>query len=110
MKQGDIYESYLDPTVGSEQGGRRPVLIISGNALNKFANTVIVCPLTTSIKNYQGAPVLEPTVENGLTKASEVLIIHIRSVDKRRLKKLIGSVDLKVVQQVKKSLNDMLYF
>ncbi|MGB5981841.1 MAG: type II toxin-antitoxin system PemK/MazF family toxin [Nonlabens sp.] len=110
MKQGDIYDSYLDPVKGSEQGGRRPVLIISGNALNKFANTVIVCPLTTSIKNYQGAPILEPSAENGLSKTSEVLVVYTRSIDKSRLKNLIGTVDLKVVEQAKKSLNDILYY
>ena len=110
MKQGDIYNAYLDPIKGSEQGGRRPVLIISGNSINKYANTLIVCPLTTSIKNYQGAPILDPSGTNGLLKKSEVLVVHVRSVAKERLKEFIGSVDMAIVNQVKKSLNDILYY
>jgi mRNA interferase MazF len=110
MRQGDIYNAYLDPTVGSEQGGRRPILIISGNSINKYANTVIVCPLTTSIKNYQGAPILDPNEANGLKKKSEVLVVHARSISKDRLKDFVGRVNKEVVDQSIKSLNDILYY
>lgn len=66
MKQNDIYEAYLDPIVGSEQGGRRPVVIISGNLINSRVRNVICCPLTSRIKNYAGNPILKPHASNGL--------------------------------------------
>lgn len=110
MKQGDIWELYLNPTKGSEQSGRRPAVIISGNMLNTYLQVVIVCPLTTSIKNYKGNLIVEPNKENGLTAISEVLTFHVRSVSKTRLDKKIGSIALKDVETIKKTLNDILKF
>jgi mRNA interferase MazF len=54
MRQGYIFMAYLDASAGTEQGGRRPVVIVSGNTVNKFTPNVVVCPMTTSIKNYHG--------------------------------------------------------
>ncbi|HET8752793.1 MAG TPA: type II toxin-antitoxin system PemK/MazF family toxin, partial [Salinimicrobium sp.] len=80
MKQGEIWNIYLDPVSGREQVGRRPAVIISGNLLNTYLEVVIVCPLTTSIKNYKGNLILEPNKMNGLKEKSEVLTFYIRSV------------------------------
>lgn len=110
MKQGEIWELYLNPTKGSEQSVRRPAVIISGNMLNTYLQVVIVCPLTTSIKNYKGNLILEPNKINGLEKTSEVLIFHVRSVSKTRLDKKIGKISLKEVAVIKKTLNDILKF
>ncbi|MGH9743897.1 MAG: type II toxin-antitoxin system PemK/MazF family toxin, partial [Candidatus Acidiferrum sp.] len=46
MLRGEVFQAYLDPVVGSEQGGRRPVLIVSRNALHTNLPIVIVVPLT----------------------------------------------------------------
>ncbi|WP_158838425.1 type II toxin-antitoxin system PemK/MazF family toxin [Polaribacter sp. L3A8] len=110
MKQGEIWELYLNPTKGSEQSGRRPAVIISGNMLNKHLQVVIVCPLTTSIKNYKGNLIINPNEINGLEKTSEVLIFHVRSVSKTRLDKKIGKIPLKDIEVIKKTLNDILKF
>lgn len=110
MKQGEIWELYLNPTKGSEQSGRRPAVIISGNMLNTYLQVVIVCPLTTSIKNYKGNLILEPNKNNGLEKTSEVLTFHVRSVSKTRLDKKIGKIPMEKVSFIKKTLNDILKF
>lgn len=110
MKQGEIWELYLNPTKGSEQSGRRPVVIISGNMLNKYLEVVIVCPLTTSVKNYKGNLILQPNETNGLSKTSEVLTFHVRSVSKTRLDKKVGQIPLKEVEAIKKTLNDILKY
>jgi len=110
MKQGEIWEMYFDPTKGSEQKGRRPAVIISGNLLNKYLSVVIVCPLTTSIKNYKGNVVLEPTSLNGLAKTSEVLTFHIRSVSKERLKNKLGRINNKELETIKQGLSDILRY
>lgn len=110
MKQGEIWELYLNPTKGSEQSGRRPAVIISGNMLNTYLQVVIVCPLTTSIKNYKGNLIIKPNEINGLEKISEVLTFHVRSVSKTRLDKKIGKIPLKDVEVIKKTLNDIFKF
>lgn len=110
MKQGEIWELYLDPVAGREQGGRRPAVIISGNLLNTYLEVVIVCPLTTSIKNYKGNLILEPDELNGLMKKSEVLTFHVRSVSKDRLKNRLGEISKSDVEFIKSTLNDILRY
>lgn len=110
MKQGEIWYASLDPTKGSEQAGYRPVMILSGNLLNKYLNTVIVVPLTTKIKNYKGNPILEPTIENGLKQSSEILIFHIRSVSKDRLIEKLGDIGSEVLKQSVTTLNEILKY
>lgn len=110
MKQSEIWEMYFNPVKGSEQSGRRPAVIISGNALNDNLGTVIVCPLTTKIKNYKGNVVLEPGDENGLNKTSEILTFHIRSVSKERFSRKLGNITAKELQQIIKTLGDLLRY
>jgi len=110
MRQGEIWEMYFDPVKGSEQGGRRPAVIISGNLLNQYLNVVIVCPLTTKIKKYKGNLILEPNAENGLEDISEVLTFHVRSVSKDRLKNKLGEISMKDVEFIKSTLNDILRY
>ena len=50
MKRGDIYLADLDPTKGSEQAGRRPVLILEDDRLIPATLTVVVVPFTTNLK------------------------------------------------------------
>jgi mRNA interferase MazF len=110
VKQAEIWYANLNPIVGSEQSGHRPVLIISGNMLNKYLNIVIMCPLTTKIKNYKGNLVIEPTKQNGLTSKSEILTFHIRSISKDRLIKKIGSITEDEIEQIKVGLNEILRY
>ena len=110
MKQGEIWNANLNPTKGSEQAGFRPVVIISGNLLNRYLEVVIAVPLTTKIKNYKGNPVLKPGKVNGLKKPSEMLVFHIRSVAKDRLVKKIGDIEEKELKQVVGTLNDILRY
>ncbi len=110
MKQGEIWNMYFDPTEGSEQSRRRPAVIISGNLLNQYLKVVIVCPLSANIKNYKGNVVLKPDAVNGLMKESEVMIFHVRSVSKDRLKKKIGSIDKLQLKEIKQGLDDILRY
>ena len=110
MKQGEIWYASLNPVKGSEQAGYRPVVILSGDLLNKYLKVVIVCPLTTKVKNYKGNLVLQPGKSNGLKKPSEVLVFHIRSVSKDRLSKCIGMVTATELEEMKKGLGEMLKY
>ena len=95
MKQCEIWDIDLNPIQGSEQGGIRPGVIVSGNAMNDHFNLVIVCPITSKIKNYMGDYLLVKNDENGLSTDSEVLVFHVRSIAKSRLKKLRGKITMK---------------
>jgi len=110
MKQGEIWKVYFDPIKGSEQGGNRPAVIVSGNTLNKHLNIVIVCPLTTSIKNYEGNPILKPNIENGLKMPSEIIVFHIRSLSKERFKKKLGIISKEELKTIKNTLDDIIRY
>lgn len=100
MRQRDVWLADLNPVVGSEQAGRRPVVIVSGDALNAHMPVVIVVPLTTRLKGYPTSVRLEPTRENGLTKTGEAIAFQIRAIDKDRLRTRLGAVtprDLKAI-------------
>lgn len=110
MKQSEIWYADLNPTKGNEQAGYRPVVIISGNLLNKYMKIVIVCPLTAKIKNYKGNIILKPTEQNGLDNNSEILVFHVRSVSKNRLVKKIGKIADKELELLKLGLNEILKY
>ncbi|MDO8965454.1 type II toxin-antitoxin system PemK/MazF family toxin [Algoriphagus sp.] len=99
--------SDLNPVIGSEQAGRRPVVILSGNLMNKFLQVVITAPLTSKIKNYQGNPILKPSTLNGLKLESELMVFHIRSISKDRLIEKIGEVSKEELKTALATLNDI---
>lgn len=87
MNQGEIWYADLEPVKGSEQAGRRPVVIISGQTMNIIIETIIVCPLTSVIKNINGCVFVEKNEMNSLKKDSEVLGLQIRTISKQKLTK-----------------------
>lgn len=91
-RQGDVWIADLEPVQGSEQGGRRPILVISGNSLNNALSIVIVVPLSSKIKNYPTSVRIRPSSANGLSKEAEALPFQVRAITKGRLKKKIGTV------------------
>jgi mRNA interferase MazF len=86
MKRGDVYLADLDPTKGSEQAGRRPVLVLEDDRLIPATLTVVVVPFTTNLK-MQNLPtcVLVPAGEGGLRVDSVAIGHQIRALDKRGL-------------------------
>ncbi|MEB2776739.1 type II toxin-antitoxin system PemK/MazF family toxin [Algoriphagus sp. D3-2-R+10] len=107
MRQGEIWMSDLNPVIGSEQAGRRPDVILSGNLMNKFLQVVITAPLTSKVKNYQGNPILEPSQKNGLKLESELMVFHIRSISKDRLIEKIGEISKDELKMALATLKDI---
>ena len=93
IKRGQIYYCDMSPVVGSEQGGIRPVVIIQNDVGNRYSPTTIVCPITSVVtkKPLPTHITLKP-LDCGLRQTSVVLAEHLRTVDKRRLKGLVGIV------------------
>ena len=108
--QGELWTVDLNPVRGSEQAGFCPVLVVSGNLMNAHLNVVWVCPLTSKLHGYAGNPQLQPSTENGLSVPSEVLVVHLRSLDRSRLIQRLGSVDPEVMDVVHQSVAKILKY
>lgn len=101
VKRGEIYYADLSPVIGSEQGGLRPVLIVQNDTGNKHSPTVIAAAITSQINKARLPTHIELEARSyGLTKDSVVLLEQIRTIDKRRLKERMGSLDERLMNQV----------
>ena len=92
-RRGDVYLADLDPVVGAEIGGVRPVLILQNNTGNFFSPTLIVVPLTSNIDKKPNQPthfLLEHV--HGLSRPSVVILEQLKTLDKRRIIRYMGRV------------------
>jgi mRNA interferase MazF len=110
VKQRDICLADLNPVKGSEQSGIRPVVIISGNAMNDNLNICIVCPLSSSIKHYAGCIVLNKDGNNKLDHDSEVITFQIRTISRSRLVKKIGVITETQLQHILHGLMEVMTY
>ncbi|MDX9970283.1 MAG: type II toxin-antitoxin system PemK/MazF family toxin [Candidatus Gracilibacteria bacterium] len=110
MKQKDIYLANMNPTMGSEQSGKRPVVIISGNTLNTNLNIKIVCPISSKVKNQRVTVCIEKNKKNNLDKDSVVLPFQVRSVSNSRLINKIGEISDNELILILKKLNESLLY
>ena len=88
VKRFDVYLINLDPTVGSEIQKTRPCLIVSPDEMNRNIHTVIVAPMTTAGRDY-------PTRISCMfkKKKGQVVLDQLRTIDKSRLIKKLGTID-----------------
>ena len=99
INKGDIYYASLDPIVGSEQNGTRPVVIIQNDIGNKYSPTVLVAPLTSKIKSKPNLPTHVLVKSEPIKHNSIVLLEQIRVLDKSRL---ISYVDTLTKEEIRK--------
>jgi mRNA interferase MazF len=102
MKQFEVYVVNLDPKIGSEIKKSRPAVIVSPDAMNKYLMTLIVAPLTHSVKGY---PSRVPS--NFQNQGGEIVLDQILTVDKSRLIKKLGMIDKNSAQAIKDILKTM---
>jgi mRNA interferase MazF len=101
-KRFDVYLVDLDPAVGSEIRKTRPCLIISPDEMNRFIRTLIVAPMTTVAREY---PTRIKCRFRG--KEGEIVLDQIRTVDKSRLVKKLGSLDRDTCTEVLDTLQEL---
>ncbi|MDO5302065.1 MAG: type II toxin-antitoxin system PemK/MazF family toxin [Tissierellia bacterium] len=101
VKRGDIFYADLNPVVGSEQGGMRPVVIVQNDVGNKYSPTTIVAAITSN-QNKTRLPthVRVCASRNDLPKNSVILLEQVRTIDKKRLKDKIGKFDEATMEKV----------
>lgn len=105
IRRGDIFYANLNPVIGSEQEGKRPVLIIQNNIGNRFSPAVIVAALSAKTVNKIHQPahyMLE--AGHGIDKDSVILLEQIRTIDKSRLLHYFGRLDEKQMMEVNQRL------
>lgn len=105
--RGDIYWANLNPTVGHEQAGLRPVLILSHNIFNKHSGTVIAVAITSQPQKA-GFPLTLELEDSKLPKKSWAKISQIRTLSTKRLGKKIGKASTKELELVVEGLNEIL--
>ena len=105
VKRGDIFYADLNPVIGSEQGGTRPVLVVQNDIGNKYSPTIIITAITSQINKAKLPTHVEIKAGSyGLVKDSVVLLEQIRTIDKKRLKEKIGRCDENLMEQIDKLL------
>ena len=104
--RGDIVWANLDPTVGSEQRGRRPVVIISQDVFNQHSGTVIALALTSQ-EPRAGFPLTVELSSSRLPKKSWVKVSQIRTLSTKRLSGKLGRVDDECLEQLVEGLLEL---
>lgn len=103
--RGDIFYADLNPVVGSEQGGVRPVLIVQNDVGNLYSPTVIVAAITTSDGKAEiPAHISIERTENSLKKDSMVLLEQVRTIDRSRLQEYIGHLGTRSMNRINNAL------
>ena len=108
MKRGDVYWADLVPRSGSEQTGRRPVIVVSHDGFNQTPawKSIIVVPISTSASQGQRGPtVVElPGGSAGLTKASVAVCHQMTTLDRAKLTRKIGALPPDLLGEVENAL------
>lgn len=105
MRRFDVYLVGLDPTVGSEIQKTRPCIVISPDEMNKHIRTVIIAPMTPASKDY---PTRVPCIIRN--KHGYVVLDQIRTIDKGRFIRKLGTIDSRAQLEVVSVLQTMFAF
>jgi mRNA interferase MazF len=102
VKRGEVFWARLDPVEGSEQGGRRPVVIVSRDALNQFGPNVIVLPLS-SLGNFSKiypSQLVVTSRDLGLRGDGVVMAEQIRTISKQRLDGFVSQLSPEIMKKI----------
>ena len=101
ISQYEIVLVNLDSTVGSEIKKTRPCVVISPNEMNKFLNTIVIAPMTSSSRPYPTRVEVQTNNKKGW-----IVIDQIRTVDRKRITKIFGKLSLNEIIEVKNVLKE----
>lgn len=103
IKQYHVYLVNLDPTIGHEIKKTRPCIVISPDEMNNNINTIIIAPMTTKSHSYPTRVQLK--FQN---KTGYIVLDQIRTIDKKRIIKELGTVNKRIIKKIKSVLHEML--
>lgn len=103
IHRGDVFYADLTGSVGSEQGGLRPVVVIQNDKGNRFSKTLIIAPISSKLaKPPIPTHVMIPSTT--LDRVSMILLEQIRTIDKQRLGQWICALDTQTLEQINQAL------
>ena len=103
IKRSEIYNANLNPIIGSEQGGRRPVLIIQNDIGNKHSPTAIVAAITSK-EDKHSLPTHVSIEHENLPENSVVLLEQIRTIDKTRIEDFLCAIDEEKMNEIDQAI------
>jgi mRNA interferase MazF len=107
IKQFDIWLADLNPSVGTEPGKKRPVVIVQTDLLNEFHLSTLICPISTNVKDE--IEILRIHLKRGqLEKLSDILIDQVRAIDNKRFIKKTGKLNKEQIIKLKENLRIVL--
>jgi mRNA interferase MazF len=107
IKQYDIWLADLNPSIGTEPGKTRPVVIIQTDLLNEYHLSTLICPVTTNVKKEM--ELLRVHLKKGqLDQLSDVLVDQVRAIDNKRLIKKLGKLTKDQIIHLKSNLRIVL--
>ncbi|MCK9422276.1 MAG: type II toxin-antitoxin system PemK/MazF family toxin [Bacteroidales bacterium] len=104
-KQYEIWIADQNPTMGTEPGKIRPVIVLQTDLLNKHHSSSIICPVTTNIQ--KDSEILRVHLKKGccgLNEGCDIMIDQVRAIDNKRLVKKISLVPNDIISKVKDNL------
>ena len=106
VKRGEVYVADLSGSIGSEQTGTRPVVIVQNDIGNQHSPTVIVACITTKAKKI-GMPthIMVRMSEGSLSRRSMIMAEQLRTIDRKRLRDRIGTVDDLTQKQIDRAIS-----
>lgn len=103
-KRSEIWIVQLDPTIGSEISKMRPAIIISNNINNEYSDTITVIPITSSSQTIYPFEIFLKAGDGGLKYDSKAKANQIRTIDKRRLVEMIGSLSMDKISELESAI------
>jgi mRNA interferase MazF len=105
VNRGEVYDANLSPTMGSEQAGTRPVVVVSRDAINQASPVVLIVPCTSfrGQRIYPSQVLLQAPL-GGLDQDSVAMAEQVRAIDKQRLGPLRGSLTRAAMRQMDRAL------
>ena len=103
IEQYSVYLLNLDPTIGHEIKKTRPCVVISPNEMNKFLKTIIIAPMTTKSHDYPTRIKIEFAGKLGW-----IVVDQIRTVDRMRFIKKMGTISASTINELKGKIQEML--
>ena len=103
-QRGEIWLVSLEPIIGHEIGKTRPALVISNDRNNQYAETVTVLPITSKTEKLYPFETFLPKKNTNLPLDSKIKSNQIRTIDKKRLIKLLGKIPEEKIKEVEQSL------
>ena len=108
-RRGDVYLANLDPYIGSEQGGTRPVVVLQNNTGNYYCPTLIVAPITSKAGKKPSQPTHYYAERiRGLELPGMVLLEQIKTIDKRRVRKYLGRMTRQQMDEIGEAIEEAL--